>query len=166
MTFKLRYALAAFCVAGIAACGGGGGSSSEPSQTGQLLEPVAGLDYETSTGLKGITNSQGQFSYRAGDRISFSAGKISLGEMSASPVVTMAGLANASADDAKVLNLIQLLQTLDEDKNPANGISLSDTTRSKLSALASPMNAQTLSDSDLQTKIVDVVFGSGARTLA
>jgi cyanophycinase len=166
MTFKLRYAIAACFVAGITACGGGGGSSAAPSQTGQLLEPVSGLDYETSSGLKGTTNRQGQFSYRAGDRISFSAGKLSLGEITATSVITMAGLANASADDAKVLNLIQLLQTLDEDKNSANGISLSEATRSKLAALTSPLNAQTMSDSDLQTQIVDVVFGSGTRSLS
>ncbi len=172
MTIHLHLAAATLLVIGLSACGGGGGSSNggdaNTSMTGQLLEPISGLSYETNSGLKGITNSPGQFSYRAGDRIAFSSGKLKLGEAAATDVLTLARLvgANTPADDARLLNLNQVLQTLDDDKNPANGISLSALTQTQLAALPSTLDAQSLSDSDLQSKIVDAVFGAGGRTLA
>ncbi|WP_249661333.1 cyanophycinase [Variovorax sp. PCZ-1] len=167
MNFHLRLALASLFTAGLCACGGGSGSAASTPITGQLLEPISGLSFETSSGLKGTSTSLGQFSFRAGDRITLSIGKLNLGQTTAADVLTLAALVgtNTQADNAKLLNLMQILQALDEDKNPANGISISAATQSKLAALANTLDAQDLSDSDLQTRVVDVVFGTGVRTL-
>ncbi len=175
--YSWAHAWALAALSTLAACGGSSSSDSPPPsnppvlatpQQGQLLEPVAGLDYETSSGLKGSTDAQGNYSFRPGDTVRFSAGKLTLGEAPAATPLTMAALvgSGANAGDARVLNLIQLLQTLDEDNNPANGITLSDSTRSKLAALPAPVNAQALSDADLQSSVVNAVFGTGVRVLA
>jgi cyanophycinase len=173
MNFQLKASAAAMVFAGLAACGGGTTAPPAPPapaapQSGKLVDPVAGLEFETSSGLKGSTDAQGTFSFRPGDTVKFKAGKLQIGEGRAAAVMTMENLVAAaqSAGDAKVLNLIQVLQTLDEDSNPANGIAISPATLAKLAALPADVQAKNLNDSDLQTQVVDAVFGAGVRALA
>jgi cyanophycinase len=153
----------------LAACGGSG-STPPPTdlpatQTGQLIDPVAGLSFETSSGLTGQTDAQGKFQYRIGDRISFYASKLPLGASDAAVLVTLAQLANATASDTSTLNALQLLHSLDEDGNPANGIQLSANTLSRLANLPAALRPLSMSDSELQTQVLDAAFGAGARTL-
>ena len=155
MKFPLQVTAAATVLAALAACGGNTPNPPTPVQMGKLLEPVAGLQFETSSGVKGTTDAQGGFSYRSGDVVSFSVGKLTVGKGAAAPLMTMDQLvANAqNAADPQALNLIQILQTLDEDNNPANGIQISNTTVTKLSDLSAPLQAAALSDADAQTMV-------------
>ena len=51
-----------------------------PVQNALLVDGiVAGIAYETSSGLEGITSEDGQFSYRYGDSVTFSIGGVVLG---------------------------------------------------------------------------------------
>ncbi len=136
----------------LAACGGGGGngnpagSSNNPSntnntsgtgnpptdsgavlKTGVFLDsPVMGLGYQTET-QSGLTDSKGQFHYREGEAVSFRIGlSLPLGSTFATPFVTPIDLTTPSDEnDPWVTNIIRLLQSLDEDNNPNNGVEIS-----------------------------------------
>lgn len=111
----------------LTACGGGGGSGdgNTATKSGAFVDsPVAGLSYRTST-QTGTTDSSGSFNYREGEMISFSLGDLLLGSFVGSSVITPVEISNAfSVENTKVTNLARLLQTLDADNDPSNGIEL------------------------------------------
>lgn len=118
----------------ISACGGGGGGggSSEPAAlSGKLLDAaVQGASYSAQpSGLSGKTDSNGTFSYRDGDTVTFKLGDLTLGSVAGGTEVwpdTLAAAANTQnvAVEEVATNLARFLQTLDSDSNPDNGISL------------------------------------------
>jgi hypothetical protein len=76
----------------LTACGGGGdggGGGTPPPLTGVFIDsPVQGLSYSSApSGLSGLTGPNGEFLYRAGDRVTFSIGGYVLVGMDASPVL-------------------------------------------------------------------------------
>ena len=109
-------------------------TGSAGSNTGIFLDSeVAGVTYTTSSGLSGTTNSSGQFSYSAGDTVSFSIGDVSLGSVTAAAVLTPVEVMGASGTaDQKVVNLARLLQTLDSDGDPSNGIEITSSASNAL----------------------------------
>lgn len=136
----------------LTACGGG-----ESVQSGQLVAPlVAGLDYETSSGLKGQTDAAGAFQFRPGDTVVFRVGGVSLGSATAQGTVPLQGLlatAPTSLQDAALVRLMQTLYSLDTDADATNGVQISAAVRT---ALATPVRA--LADvADLQGGIVTSV---------
>ena len=85
---------------------------------------VAGLSYETET-LSGITNAAGQFNFIAGEMVTFSIGDLELPAVSGESIVTPLDLFGANdVTDTRVVNVSRLLQSLDTDANPDNGIDL------------------------------------------
>ncbi len=106
---------------------------------------ISGLRYSTAS-KNGLTNSEGQFEYQAGETISFSFAGINLGEaVSASNEIILLNLIpnakiytttnqitelfkTAGSSDYlafnQVHNLLTLLMSLDKDSNPDNGIQL------------------------------------------
>ncbi|MEW6999126.1 DM13 domain-containing protein [Colwelliaceae bacterium BS250] len=122
-------------------CGGSGGdSSSEPDSsptavapqefTGQFIDsPVEGLSYSTAT-QSGITNAEGEFIYLQSEQVTFSIGDLALPAVMAQSVVTPLNI--FSSEDVyqkEVSNLLRLLQSLDNDGNPDNGILINDQTQ-------------------------------------
>jgi len=107
-------------------CGGGSSGSSGP-QTGVLLDsPVEGMTYNTES-QSGTTNADGEFSFIAGETVVFSVGEMDLPPGAAKAVVTPSDLSESTNDsDAAVINIVRTLQSLDEDGNPDNGISIPD----------------------------------------
>lgn len=111
----------------LAACGGGGGSSSggndASAKTGQLIDSaVAGVAYQTPS-YSGKTNANGEYHFIEGETVTFTIGSISFGPLPAKAVLTPLDLAGSTdITNRKVINLARLLQTLDDDQNPANGI--------------------------------------------
>ncbi|UVT14777.1 MAG: hypothetical protein H8K04_13115 [Nitrospira sp.] len=105
-----------------AACGSDGGSGNNETSpvatalTGVFLDsPVQGLGYSTTpSGLSGITNASGQFSYNSGDTVSFNLYGLMIGTaVPAAPIVTALSVFKAtSLSDPRVINLSQLLLTL------------------------------------------------------
>lgn len=125
----------------LTACGGGSSDNSSSSsnsssnggstvpadnlKTGILTDsPIGNIRYETSSGVKGSTNTKGEFKYQAGDKISFYLGDILLGKTDAQAYITPIQL---SEDENVRTNLLILLQSLDSDQDLSNGISISDT---------------------------------------
>tara|TARA_R110001599_G_scaffold353442_1_gene592250 strand:- start:32985 stop:40364 length:7380 start_codon:yes stop_codon:yes gene_type:complete len=122
------------------ACGGGGGgSSTEPgsdnnfsTRTGIFSDsPVSGLTYTFNSEFY-KTNNAGRFEYRWDDilgevaeKTSFYLGGFLLGEVSGKSNVTPLDIFGAtSTSDPRVVNLLRLLQTLDNDDDPSNGIEI------------------------------------------
>ncbi|MDO9305293.1 MAG: hypothetical protein Q7T77_08165 [Sulfuricurvum sp.] len=118
--------LAAFVLTG---CGGGSGgtvNSVTGLSTATFIDsPVEGLEFESDTQKNGITDSKGNFIYKEGESISFHIGNLYLG--TAKPkngVITPLDLVGTTVDDPKVINILQVLQTLDSDHNASNGITI------------------------------------------
>ncbi|WP_440903359.1 hypothetical protein ACMZOO_10860 [Catenovulum sp. SX2] len=136
--------LVAGLISVLSACGGGG-SSSTPDQpngggsnggsnkvklVGVLTDsPINNISYQTSSGLSGKTNQSGEFNYHADDSITFSLGSIEFPDIQAQALLTPLELMETRDVNAvKVVNLLRLLQTLDNDNQPNNGIDISETT--------------------------------------
>jgi hypothetical protein len=98
---------------------------------------VSGLRYETAT-LSGLTDAEGVFRYREGETVSFFLQDLPLGQAEAGAVLTPVELVPAAQDEnhPKVTNLCILLQSLDEDGDPENGILLSAAIRQAVDGLS------------------------------
>ncbi len=83
---------------------------------------VTGVAYSTTSGVTGVTDASGSFRYNPGDTITFTLGTLTLGSAAAAGVVSPIDIAGGSAN--KLTNLLVLLQSLDSDGNPANGINI------------------------------------------
>ena len=112
----------------LTACGGGGdGGGTQPvaaPSTGVFIDsPVQGLSYSSApSGLSGLTGPNGEFLYRAGDRVTFSIGEYVLVGMDASPVlgqpqvtpfIFLGNTSVPSVTDLGPVNLARLLLALD-----------------------------------------------------
>ncbi len=124
----IRIVLSSITLSLLAACGGGGGGSTtvaaSPTLTGVFVDaPTKGLAYTAlPSGLSGVTDVDGKFKYRDGDKVSFNiattGGDINLGAIEMSvptngdAVVSVLSLPNGQAS-------AQILQTLNKG-NSAN----------------------------------------------
>lgn len=114
----------------LSACGGGSDTPPKPVQTGILMDSaVSGAGYTTKTqsGITGDAGKAGSFRYLQGEDVTFTLGNMQLGTARAGSKVFLDSIKEPgkSAPDALVSTRIgQLLQSLDSDGNPANGITL------------------------------------------
>ena len=119
----------------------------EQSKTGNFVDsPVGGIQYKTSTYV-GVTDSAGTFQYNTNEIIEFAIGSLTLGAAIADSTVTPLelGTLNGSLQDGELdyqnnhqdraTNTLRLLQTLDSDSYPDNGISISENTRISINSL-------------------------------
>jgi len=109
----------------LAACSSGGGGSDDDtvvaagSSKGLFVDAeVEGLSYTTSSGVEGVTDENGTYSYTPGDTISFSVGGVDIGTVTAAPKCTPTDFGAAQ------LNIARFIQSLDADGDPTNGIDL------------------------------------------
>ena len=125
----LKFSLLALAVASaVTGCNGGSGSA---ILTGKFLDSaVAGMTYKSSSCPNGCkTNAQGEFSYQSGDTVEFLINGVSLGKVTGGSTLfpnDLVGDSDVLGD--KAVRLARLLQTLDADGNPDNGIDLSSAT--------------------------------------
>jgi hypothetical protein len=148
-TIRLLAVLVSSFVLLIASGGGGGdGGVVDPTLTGQFVDdPVGGLRYSTAT-KSGTTDATGTFEYLDGEVVSFFLGDLMLGQVQAkssiSPFDLVPGadpvtgadvrkelrpITNGPSSDAVppyhvVVNIAMLLQTLDKDGDPSNGLEI------------------------------------------
>ncbi len=121
----------------------------EQSKTGSFVDsPVSGVQYKTST-FTGTTDIAGTFQYNTNEIIEFSIGNLTLGAAIADNTVTPLelGTLNGSLQDGdldyqnnhqdRATNTLRLLQTLDSDSYPDNGITISENTRISINSLVS-----------------------------
>ncbi len=99
------------------------------SLTGVFDGPVIGLRYQTPT-LTGVTDERGQFRYHPGEAVTFLIGRLTLGTTAGAPRVNVAQLVHRVAGnidklhDPAVTNRARLLQTLDQDGDVENGVTI------------------------------------------
>jgi hypothetical protein len=109
---------------------GGGGSDSPSTLTGVFIDsPVINIGYRTAT-QNGDTNSRGEFKYLAGETVNFFIGDLEFPPVLAAEVLTPLDMADT--DDVAhhmVINIIRLLQLLDKDGDPDNGINITQTAK-------------------------------------
>ena len=140
-----RYASAFIPFFLLTACGGGGSSPTpdpaptppptpaEPEfRTGYFYDSVvAGLEVKVD-GESAFTDSEGSFTTESNQIASFSVNGLTLGELSlteSSQVVTPMDLFDTDvASTPEVVNTLIVLQSLDADQNPVNGIDLTAVT--------------------------------------
>ena len=155
-----RFGPAVVAALALSACGGSGGSSSN-LLTGVFIDsPVAGVEFVTET-QSGVTNAAGEFTYRSGETVTFSLGGWEMGSASADAEVSVfdiAGVEEVPMRAGAISNLVwgandtpmrraatigSILQTLDEDANPDNGIVIPETIRQRLADVNWDVSAQT-----------------------
>lgn len=159
---KLKITVVTTICLGIYACGGG---SSEPDNTvltGVFVDSaVKGAAYSTAT-QSGTTNSEGQFNYMAGEQVTFSIGDTQLPTVNAASRVSPVDMATGSSDPAATTtNIARLLQSLDDDGNPDNGIVIPDTAAG---VAASIDFSQSSVDFQNDPAVVNLVSNSGSLT--
>lgn len=135
--------LVGLCCLILSACGGGGGGDAAPApvtvtppSTGVFVDSaVENIYYETKT-QKGYTNAEGEFKYAVGETVTFSIGSIKLPTVTAGAKITPLDLAQSSGNPSGSIpadtfaNLLVLLQSLDADQTPGNGIKLTEESKS------------------------------------
>jgi hypothetical protein len=100
------------------------------AQTGVFIDSaVAGVTYVTSPGnFSGTTSETGQYQFAEGDTVTFSIGAIEFPPVIAKGVVTPVDMAPAGANLSQIVkNIAVLLQSLDADGDPSNGITIPGT---------------------------------------
>lgn len=125
---------------------------------GQFVDsPVEGLQYETPS-FSGKTNQLGQFNYLPGESVIFSIGSIRFPSVLAGDEITpLSVFAVNNLEDTSVVNMLRLLQTLDEDGNPNNGIVITD------QAIAAASGADVdFSSHNFDTQVAFIIKNSGS----
>lgn len=130
---KVRLPLIASVVSALlVSCGGDDNGAASALTTGEFLDSsaVEGLGYATTTAsgdasLTGKTNAAGEFDFNAGESITFSLGGFELPQVQTASKITTVSIFNAvDASDPRVADLSRLLQSMDEDGDANNGITL------------------------------------------
>ncbi|MFQ1874404.1 hypothetical protein ACK359_09775 [Aeromonas veronii] len=132
--------VAALSSLALAGCGGGGdgastdngnnsgngGNATKPTESATFIDsPVEGLAY-TCGRYSAFTNKQGKFLFNDGDTCTFKLGSIQLGETQlkkGQTLVTPYTIAE-KGDKDRAIRIAALLQTMDGNNNPDDGIQL------------------------------------------
>lgn len=119
----------------LAGCDGGGGGNSSGAapvvSQGQFIDSaVEGLGY-VSGAQSGVTDANGMFLFEQGGQVKFMIGDVVIGQATAKSLMTPVDLVPGAIDETHetVANIARLLQTLDDDGNPDNGIRIGQLVR-------------------------------------
>ena len=126
--------------------GTGDGGTGLVVKTGYFVDSaVAGVDF-VSGGQTGTTDSAGTFTYEEGKQLSLSVGGVSLGTAKPDENVTPVDLVSGGTSESDaVVNLARFLQTLDDDGDPTNGISIGETVKAWTDYLGSAIASTSIS---------------------
>lgn len=150
----------------LSACGGGGGGGVQ-KQTGYFIDSaVAGLQYQSGS-TSGLTGSDGSFTYEVGQTVTFKIGNVTLGSLSMSkpgnkvfPTDLIANPTDTTnpQNDPNVTLIAQLLQTLDSDNDPSNGITIPEAKSAALGATTvAAVNLSTANAANATTQLNTLV---------
>jgi hypothetical protein len=130
------------------------------TETGILFDsPVSGVNYNTAT-QSGVTDVQGNYSYLPGETVTFSIGDITFPTAKASHVVTPLDMVGKTdLTDTSVINITRLLQSLDVDGDPFNGIEISTAAHNAATGLTVDFQSPTF-----DTDVANLVANSGSIT--
>ena len=123
---------------------------------GQFVDsPVGGLEYLRSN--KGtelyLTNDNGEFQYQEGETVTFKIGQLTLGSAKGGATISPRDIAS----EAGSINVARVLQTLDDDGDPTNGITISADVRSKAATVTTPRHiGETLNLDEIADEITNL----------
>ncbi|CAC9567374.1 hypothetical protein [uncultured Gammaproteobacteria bacterium] len=121
MKTSVQFIVTIATISFLSACGSGGSSDDGDIKTGQFKDSaVKGLSYETAT-QNGTTDEKGTFKYKAGEAVTFKIGEMVIGRTTGADVLYPTHITDSKPAAVKVA---QVLQTLDKDGNPDNGIDI------------------------------------------
>ena len=156
--FKLS-ALVTAAILSLVGCGGNSGSDSNADTilTGQFLDSaVEGMSYRTVT-RSGTTNANGEFTYLAGETVVFGLGDLEFPAVTAAQILTPLELAGVTdINNTGVVNMARLLQSLDQDCDPSNGITISGE-----ALLAATGMSIDFEDENFDSEVVNLVANGG-----
>nr|WP_289027791.1 hypothetical protein [uncultured Paraglaciecola sp.] len=163
----------------LAACGGSSNNNSieDPVNSVATAEgvfidsPVEGLNY-VSGSIEGTTDANGVFTYEVGEEITFSVGDIVIGSATGAATLTPLSLVDDALDETNptVVNIATFLQTLDDDGDPENGITITEMQHTEATSLTINFELSIFDfeyDADVQTAVslLTSVSYAGARAL-
>ena len=127
--------------------------------SGQFLDSaVSNLDYRSPTS-SGTTDEKGTFTYREGETVTFSIGKVTLGSAQGEPVITPVDLIpDGSSTQPAVQNIARFLLALDSDEDPTNGIHISPAVKTAADNWA-PID---FTSNDFATEIAGILSDAGS----
>lgn len=165
---RLSFMLCLVLSATLFGCGGGSNSSTNPvpptpsveTKTGVLLDSaVAGIGYRTET-LEGLTNTDGEFEYLSGELVIFFIGNLEFPPVPAKGMVTPLDMAaSGTLDDRIVINIARLLQSLDVDGDPSNGITIGDEARANATVLNFDVSTEAF---ETNPAVINLLANSGS----
>ena len=137
-------------------CGGGDDSDVDKALVGVFLDsPVANVDYKTET-KSGVTDADGKYDYVAGETVTFSIGSLEFPPVAAAGTVTPLDIADTDdPNDPEAVNMLRLLQTLDTDGDPTNGITISNETKAIAPAVDFALSVSEFASSDAVQALID-----------
>lgn len=151
---KLKFLPIALFSLGLISCG----NDDSAVQTGRFIDSsVSGLTYQTGS-LSGITNELGEFTYRIGETVIFSIGDVELPPVTITvedQVVTpLTVFETEEVTHTGVVNTLRLLQSLDDDNDPSNGINISQDVIEQITLADIDLESETF-DQDVQGVLAD-----------
>ncbi len=118
-------------------------------QTGYFIDaPVEGLSYTTDSGESGVTDNYGRFHYKEGDKVRFMIGKLDLGEATPDQEGLVTPETIADNNETLKVQLLRVLQGLDSDGDPSNGIVISKDVVDALTSLSKDVELSKISGDD------------------
>ena len=151
-TFFQTFALAS-SISLLVACGGSDGDATPETVSGVFIDSaVEGLRY-VSGGLSGTTSASGAFQCQS--NIQFYVGDVLLGEASCDNVITPVDLVSGASDPTHpaVSNIARFLQTLDDDGDPENGITITAAVAHLATGQAIDFNSDFDTDTNIQSLV-------------
>ena len=124
-------------------------------ETGVFLDsPVINIGYKTET-QSGVTNLLGEYNYLPDETVTFFIGDLELPSVLATGIVTPLDLAGTrDTSNSTVINIIRLLQTLDKDGVPSNGIEITETAVSSATQVNFNLDEATFESSSAVTNLI------------
>ncbi|MDB4966271.1 MAG: hydrolase [Myxococcales bacterium] len=137
--------------------------------TGDFREgPFVGLHYRTQS-HEGTTDKKGQFSYRAGQTVTFSIGSLVLGSANAAPHLTLANLRNGDAADDRdllnptTINRARFVQSFARECDLRKGVVIDETVHDLVSKHARAISFDCDTESFAKERAVQAVFSELGR---
>jgi hypothetical protein len=124
--------------------------------------PVAGLSFQTGT-FDGLTDESGGFDYFPGERVELAIGLVHLGNPLAGHKISPLDIFEAAdTDDPRVINMARLLQSLDADASPKEGINITADVASCLVQTVGSTSLDFSDDAQIESVIQEtIVCASG-----
>ncbi len=161
-------------------CGGGGSTEDTTTPIPEPIETktaylkdsgISGVTY-TSGSQNGTTDQEGKFEYEVGDSVAFSIGGITLGNIHSGDVQNdqivypsdLLGIARSEIEsnltDPNLIRILRFLQSLDNDNDPSNGITIDIDTITALQGFTLDLSSDTTTDEEMES-----ILNSLGRTL-